>query len=257
MVRHGRSEWVIDYLRDAAAREFLFASATTELGIGGDVRSSSCAVERSDGRFRLEKNTPVISYGEYSDAVLVTGRTPDSPPNDQVLVVVPARRRRWSRDRVGTRSVSAVRAVTASSSVPRATSIRFSPTNTATSPRTRCCRPRTSCGRRYGSGSPAPRSTTCGRTFEARRARIREPRPRPRYGLPISSVTTKSSGRWYARGPWKSRWRSTARPSSRMGFALRMNALKTSASTLVVDIVGRAMTDLRHRPDTGTTRSSP
>ena len=27
-----------------------------------------------------------------------------------------------------------------------------------------------------------------------------------------------------------------------MGFALRMNALKTSASTLVVDIVGRAMT---------------
>ena len=90
MVRHGRSEWVIDYLRDAAAREFLFASATTELGIGGDVRSSSCAVERSDGRFRLEKNTPVISYGEYSDAVLVTARrTPDSPPNDQVLVVVP------------------------------------------------------------------------------------------------------------------------------------------------------------------------
>ena len=64
--------------------------ATTETGIGGDVRSSSCAVEQHGTTFRLEKDTPVISYGAYSDVVLVTARrTPDSPPNDQVLVVVP------------------------------------------------------------------------------------------------------------------------------------------------------------------------
>ena len=35
----------------------------------------------------LEKQAPVISYGEYADGVLATARRdPDSPPNDQVLV---------------------------------------------------------------------------------------------------------------------------------------------------------------------------
>ncbi len=38
--------------------------------------------------FRLEKRAPVISYGSYADGVLATARrSPDSPPNDQVLVL--------------------------------------------------------------------------------------------------------------------------------------------------------------------------
>jgi acyl-CoA dehydrogenase len=91
LARHGRTKWSQSYLREVAGRELLLASATTEKGIGGDVRSSSCAVEQTGDRFHLVKDAPVISYGKWSDAILVTARRgPDSPPNDQVLVTVPA-----------------------------------------------------------------------------------------------------------------------------------------------------------------------
>jgi acyl-CoA dehydrogenase len=91
LVRHGRSPALLDYQRALVDRQLLLASATTEIGVGGDIRSSVCAVERRDGRFSLEKKAPVISYGESADGVLATARrTPDSPPNDQVLVLCTA-----------------------------------------------------------------------------------------------------------------------------------------------------------------------
>lgn len=90
IVRHGRDPWARQFLADVASRQLLLASATTEAGIGGDVRSSICAVEPTEGGFRLEKNAPVISYGNHADAILVTARRePDSAANDQVLVIVP------------------------------------------------------------------------------------------------------------------------------------------------------------------------
>ena len=74
-----------------AADESLLASATTEITTGGDVRSSTCAVISEGGEIVLEKNAPVISYAEYADYICTTARRgPDSPPNDQVLVVCPA-----------------------------------------------------------------------------------------------------------------------------------------------------------------------
>ncbi len=88
LVRHGRSEVLRDYQRALVERQLLLASATTEVGIGGAIRTSSCAVERHDGRFRLEKKAPVISYGAEADCILTTARrTPESPPSDQVLVL--------------------------------------------------------------------------------------------------------------------------------------------------------------------------
>jgi acyl-CoA dehydrogenase len=88
LVRHGRSEHLRQVMRDIAADQLLCASATTEIGIGGDVRSSTCAVEVRDGAFELVKQAPVISYGEECQLLLVTARrTPDSPPGDQVLAV--------------------------------------------------------------------------------------------------------------------------------------------------------------------------
>jgi acyl-CoA dehydrogenase len=88
LVRHGRSDFLRDFAKQLVVDQLLLASATTELGVGGDVRSSVCAVECVDGRFRLEKQAPVISYGEQADAVLTTARrAPESPPSDQVLVV--------------------------------------------------------------------------------------------------------------------------------------------------------------------------
>jgi acyl-CoA dehydrogenase len=92
VVRHGRSTFFRDYLADVAERQLLLASATTEIGVGGDVRSSVCTVERDDaGAIRLEKMAPVISYGAHADGILATARrSPESPPNDQVLVLCKA-----------------------------------------------------------------------------------------------------------------------------------------------------------------------
>lgn len=88
LVRHGTNASLQEFTRAVATEGLLLASATTEVGIGGNVRNSSCAVEVAGSEFRLQKQAPVISYGQYADAVLATARrTPDSPPNDQVLVV--------------------------------------------------------------------------------------------------------------------------------------------------------------------------
>jgi len=88
VVRHGRNELLRSFQRELVTTQALLASATTEVGVGGDVRTSICALERANGRFRLEKQAPVISYGEQADAVLATARrTTESPPNDQALVL--------------------------------------------------------------------------------------------------------------------------------------------------------------------------
>jgi acyl-CoA dehydrogenase len=87
LARHGRSATLQGFLGDVARRQLLLASATTEAGIGGRLRESGCAVHAEGERFELEKQAPVVSYGAYADAILVTARrTPDSPPGDQVLV---------------------------------------------------------------------------------------------------------------------------------------------------------------------------
>lgn len=87
LINHGGNDRVRDMLRRLCAEQFLVGSATTETGIGGDVRSSGCAVVAEGEHADLKKVAPVISYGEYAEIVLATARrTPDSPPNDQVLV---------------------------------------------------------------------------------------------------------------------------------------------------------------------------
>lgn len=88
LARHGRTEALQHLLRRVASEQLLLASATTELGIGGDTRTSGCAVDADDaGEFTLTKQAPVISYGEYADVVLATARRdPEAPSGDQVLV---------------------------------------------------------------------------------------------------------------------------------------------------------------------------
>jgi len=88
LVRHSEDEAVQRALRRIAAGELLVASATTEASIGGDVRTSSCFVERDGSRFRLLKQAPVISYGRHADIILVTARRDAaSTPQEQVLVL--------------------------------------------------------------------------------------------------------------------------------------------------------------------------
>ncbi len=83
------SPWFEAFLRRLVQEQLLLGSATTEAGIGGNLRTSSCAVTAQGERFTLEKNAPVISYAEAADVILVTARrNPEVAQSDQVHVVL-------------------------------------------------------------------------------------------------------------------------------------------------------------------------
>jgi acyl-CoA dehydrogenase len=88
LVRHHRG--ALDGRLAAIAREQrLIASATSEMGVGGDLRSSRCAVARTDAGLALRKQAPVISYGLEADDILATARrAEDAPSGDQVIVLL-------------------------------------------------------------------------------------------------------------------------------------------------------------------------
>lgn len=90
IARHGMgSPYLRSYLQELVDKQYLLGSMTSEVGTGGDTRSSICAVEVSDGRFKLNKDATTGSYCEHADGILVTcRRAADSPPSDQVLVLV-------------------------------------------------------------------------------------------------------------------------------------------------------------------------
>jgi acyl-CoA dehydrogenase len=90
LVRHSNGVGFFErYLKDLAAKQYLIASVTSEVGVGGEMRTSLCAVEQSGERFKLDKDASTISYGEHADDLLVTARrAPDATPNDQALVLV-------------------------------------------------------------------------------------------------------------------------------------------------------------------------
>jgi acyl-CoA dehydrogenase len=89
LVRHGQHVPALrEFMRELCDHQLLLASATTETKVGGDVRTSICAVERQGDRFALEKSAPVISYAENADAIMVTARrAPDAASSDQVIVL--------------------------------------------------------------------------------------------------------------------------------------------------------------------------
>jgi acyl-CoA dehydrogenase len=86
---HGVSPFFRDYLAGLARHEWLIASATSEVGTGGDLRRSICAITPDGARFHVSKQAPVVSYGEEADDILLTARRqPDAAPGDQVLVLL-------------------------------------------------------------------------------------------------------------------------------------------------------------------------
>ncbi|MCB8878153.1 acyl-CoA dehydrogenase family protein [Acidisoma silvae] len=80
--------WQEAFLRRANADQLLLASVTSEVGTGGNIRSSLCAPEYEGNRLTLRKRSPAISYGEHADAFLVTARrSNEAPSSDQILIV--------------------------------------------------------------------------------------------------------------------------------------------------------------------------
>lgn len=92
------SPWHRGFMARAVSEQLLFASATTEAGVGGDLRHSICAVEGQGEGFTLAKAAPVISYGEYADAIFATARRdPEAASSDQVLAIL--EREQYTLDR--------------------------------------------------------------------------------------------------------------------------------------------------------------
>jgi acyl-CoA dehydrogenase len=90
LVRHGLSEpFFRRYLSELCEKQLLLASVTSEVGVGGDTRTSICSVAREGGRFKLDKDATTASYAAQADGLLVTcRRAPDAAPSDQVLVLL-------------------------------------------------------------------------------------------------------------------------------------------------------------------------
>ena len=89
LVTHGQeSAWHAAFMRRVADEQLLLGSATTEGGIGGNLRNSICAVEVEGDTCRLTKDATVISYGAEADAILITSRAhPEAASTDQVMTV--------------------------------------------------------------------------------------------------------------------------------------------------------------------------
>lgn len=84
------SPFFTDYQRTLGDKQWLMASITSEVGTFGDTRSSICSVQREGDRFKLRKEATTGSYCAHADTILVTTRrAEDASANDQVLVLVP------------------------------------------------------------------------------------------------------------------------------------------------------------------------
>lgn len=90
LVRHSAANgWHADFLRRVQDEQLLLASVTSEVGIGGGMRTSICAIVREGGRFNLVKDGTAVSYGASADALLVTSRAHEgATANDQVMTVI-------------------------------------------------------------------------------------------------------------------------------------------------------------------------
>jgi acyl-CoA dehydrogenase len=89
LVSHGEGDtWHRAFMSRVAGEQLLLASATTEGGIGGNLRNSICAIEVEGDTCRLQKDATVISYGTEADAILITSRAhPQAASSDQVMTV--------------------------------------------------------------------------------------------------------------------------------------------------------------------------
>lgn len=88
---HGESAELADYLRGLVTAPRLIASVTSEVGPSGDMRQSVAGVETTDGGYSVTKQATTVSYGQHAEDLLISARrAPDAAPSDQVLVLAMA-----------------------------------------------------------------------------------------------------------------------------------------------------------------------
>jgi acyl-CoA dehydrogenase len=90
MVHHAiDSAYYVQYLKDLVTHQYLIGSMTSEVGVGGEMRRSLCGLDIQGDRFTLTKDSTTISYGAYSDFLLITARRNlAAQGSDQILVLM-------------------------------------------------------------------------------------------------------------------------------------------------------------------------
>ena len=245
LVRHGRNDLLRNYQVELVDRQYLLASATTEVGTGGDVRSSVCAVDVAGGTLHAGEAGPGHLLRPVRRRDPGHGPPVGRQPRERSGArPVPSRQNSSSsRSGSGTPSASEARAAPGSSSGPAVTPAPSSTTPTPTSPARPCCPWPTCCGAPCGWASP-PSAIDRARRFvqaEAQEAPGHDAR-RPPCGWPTPPRCSSSSPTWCRRRV--ARFEDIQDDPDRLsalGFAIAMNSLKVSASTLVVDIVRQCM----------------
>ena len=88
ILRHATATARDQLLPPIVRGDLLLANANSEVGLGGERRSSICALTPAPGGFHIDKQASTVSYGEYADGVLATARkSPDSPAHEQVMAI--------------------------------------------------------------------------------------------------------------------------------------------------------------------------
>ncbi len=90
LVHHAAGTRFFDeFLSACGEQQLLIASATSEVGTGGDIGTSIACVVPDGEHVRLHKKCPVVSYAEHADAVLATARRSNESANaDQVFLLL-------------------------------------------------------------------------------------------------------------------------------------------------------------------------
>lgn len=194
LVEHGEtSAWHAGFMSRIASEQLLLGSATTEGGIGGNLRNSICAIEVEGDFCRLEKDATVISYGSNADAILITSRAhKDAAPADQVMTVFLKTSTRSKRPMCGIRSACAVPVRTASCFVAKRRRRRYSRSLLRKSPHNPCLQARISCG--APSGTASPRMPCCAPSLSSEPRRANRPAPPSRRDPPCRGFHQAAGG---------------------------------------------------------------
>jgi acyl-CoA dehydrogenase len=90
VVRHcGTGQQSRDLLAQLISERALIASATSERGVGGNIRVSHAAVQGEGPHRSLDKQATTVSYGNQAGAFLITARRSETAAeSDQVAVLI-------------------------------------------------------------------------------------------------------------------------------------------------------------------------
>ena len=239
------SDKLAGYLRSVVEEQRLVASVTSEEGIGGNLRNSICAVEMNGDTFELTKHSTCLSYGAEADDLLITARKDaNAPASGQVVVL--AQKGDFTLEQTGEWDSMGMRGTCSPPFIVRVKAPSwqvFGPSFAEIAARTMV--PDT-----HYIWSNVWLGIACDASARARalvQARARKnPSELPENAKELAvldtklqqfSDTVKSTGRDYMQAHEND---DTEKLSS-IGFSLRINALKLSASTFAADICMKAM----------------